>query len=146
VATAKATRTEEKFFMKAGDGEQREVILSQYAAERASDAQVRDYAQRLVADHPAMAQDLTALALAKGVTLPSSEKALAEKKKLAENVGLDFDKAYLKRMIDAHEDAIHQFEKAAKDQDPQIQSFANKYLPALHDHLTAERNLKRNLP
>jgi predicted outer membrane protein len=67
-------------------------------------------------------------------------------KHLAGKSGADFDKAYLKAMVDEHEDAIKQFEKAAKDKDdPAIQNFAAKYLPTLREHLAQAQALQKTI-
>ncbi len=46
-------------------------------------------------------------------------------------------------MVEAHEDAVSLFEKAAKSEDADIAAFAQKYLPKLQAHYTAAKDLKK---
>jgi putative membrane protein len=64
---------DKRFLSKAAESSQREVALSQLAAQRATNPQVRDFAQQLVSEHTQMDQQLTQLAQQKGVTLPMTE-------------------------------------------------------------------------
>jgi putative membrane protein len=63
---------DKRFLSKAAESSQREVALSQLAAQRASNAQVRDFAQQLVAEHTQLDQQLAQLAQQKGVALPTA--------------------------------------------------------------------------
>jgi predicted outer membrane protein len=67
-------------------------------------------------------------------------------RRLANKSGADFDKAYLKAIIDQHEDAIKAFEKAANDKDdPAVQAFATKHLSTLREHLTEAQQLQKSI-
>ena len=66
--------------------------------------------------------------------------------KLAKKTGSDFDKAYVERMVDAHEDAIDLFQKASRDvKDPELQAFASKMLPKLQQHQQHARSLEQTV-
>jgi predicted outer membrane protein len=60
---------DKRFITKAAESSQREIALSQLAATRATNPQVRGYAQQLVSGHQQMDQELVQLAQQKGVTL-----------------------------------------------------------------------------
>ncbi|MDB6167658.1 MAG: hypothetical protein JWM88_522 [Verrucomicrobia bacterium] len=210
-APAGTARSSRHFVKKAHEIEQKQIALSELAQTRASNPQVKSFAEQLVTEHTRMTTDLTALGGAdmQGVARSSSKTtdsaaawngssansaatsdttsagvaynspmqsnsstrdtttvadsgtpsgAYAGKsddaeghhgwayKRLASKSGADFDKAYLKAIIDEHEDAIKQFEKASKNNDdPAVQSFAAKYLPTLRQHLTQAQELQKTL-
>jgi predicted outer membrane protein len=60
---------DKRFITKAAESSQREIALSQLAATRATNPQVRGYAQQVVSGHQQMEQELVQLAQQKGVTL-----------------------------------------------------------------------------
>lgn len=50
--------------------------------------------------------------------------------------GNDFDKAYMKHMVDDHKKDVSEFEKASRSaKDPEVKAFAAKTLPTLKAHL-----------
>lgn len=140
-------RKDSHFVMKAAKGGMMEVELGQLAAQRAQDPAVKAFGQRMVADHSKANQELMALAASKGITLKTdADKADHKEKKLSGKAGADFDEAYVKMMVDDHEDTVRLFEKEAKNgKDAEIRAFAEKYLPTLRDHLEQVRALKKNV-
>jgi len=62
-------RTDRRFLTKAVEGSQKEVAISQLAAQRASSAEVKSFAQQLVSEHQKMNAELMQLAQRKGVSL-----------------------------------------------------------------------------
>ena len=70
------SQTSDQHFMKeAAQGGMAEVELGQLAAERASSAEVKEFAQRMVKDHSQANDQLKQIASQKGVTLPNSLSA-----------------------------------------------------------------------
>lgn len=69
-------------------------------------------------------------------------RALMDKKQ-----GEDFDKAFVKRMVKEHEEAVKLLEKATEDKDhgESVRAFANKHLPALRDHLRQAKQIEDTL-
>ena len=62
---------------------------------------------------------------------------------LREERGTDFDKQFVNRMIDDHEDDIDMFEEAIEDvKDPEVRNFAQNTLPRLRNHLEMLRQVK----
>ncbi|HEY0428236.1 MAG TPA: DUF4142 domain-containing protein [Pyrinomonadaceae bacterium] len=129
---------DDDFMMKAAQGGMAEVELGRLAAEKAQNADVKKFAQKMVEDHSNANTELKALATKKGVTLPtdvgSEHKATMEKLKALS--GAEFDKAYVAAMVDDHKKDVAEFEKqstGAKDAD--VKAFATKTLPTLKMHL-----------
>lgn len=62
-------RSEKKFLTKVAKSTPKEIAMAQLAVERASDPQVKSYAQQIIADHQQMSEQLVQLAQSKGVEL-----------------------------------------------------------------------------
>lgn len=140
-------RGDRRFVTKASELNNEEVRLSQLATQQASDPQVRSYAQMLVDEHNQAGTELSAIASRKGVVDTSrddyDQRATT---KLSKKSGSDFDKAYLDKMEDAHEDAVDLFEKEAKSgKDPELQAFASKMLPKLRKHDERAKTLEKSV-
>lgn len=137
-------RSDRRFVTKAAEGGLAEVAMGQMAAQRAAHPQVKAYAERMVADHGKANDELKTLAGAKGLALPTAldGKHKRHGDKLGKMQGADFDKAYMKHMVEDHEDTVKDFEKAAKGaDDAAVKAFAAKQLPALKEHLAMARTL-----
>jgi putative membrane protein len=135
-------RADRNFFEEAAKSGMKEVEVSNAVKARLADAQVKAFADTMVADHTAANSELQALASKKGVVLPVERKDFASK--WADN-NHNLDKDYVKAMEDDHEEAVKLFEKASKSEDADIAAFARKTLPKLQEHLTHVRTLKRTL-
>lgn len=68
-------RADRRFLSKAADDGHAEVALAQLAVQKAENADVRSYAQKLVTDHEGVNQELMALAQKKGVMLEAAAAA-----------------------------------------------------------------------
>jgi putative membrane protein len=90
--------------------------------------------------------ELKTLASSKGVQLPAepTRKVRSALSDLQKKSGPDFDKEYADDIaVDAHEDAVKLFEKAAKDaEDADVKAFAAKTLPNLQQHLAKGKELQ----
>jgi putative membrane protein len=92
----------------------------------------------MVEDHSKANEELKQLAGQKKVTLPPdvmpAHKQLMEK--LSKLSGADFDKEYVKAMVEAHEKDVAAFENVSKTAaDADVKAFATKTLPTLKMHL-----------
>ena len=94
----------------AGDAE---IALGNYATEHASSPQVKRFAEMMVADHTKAAEQLKQVAASFAIE-PDPDKA-KEKQDLMDRFsklqGADFDREYMKTMIDKHQDAVDALEK-----------------------------------
>jgi putative membrane protein len=119
-----------------------EIRSSEMAIQKATTAQVADFANQMVADHTAQDQELKTLATRKNITLPG---ALTEEKQAIINRlnglnGTAFEKEYMNAQVQSHEETVANFEKASNEaRDADIKAFAAKYLPALRMHLEEAR-------
>ena len=133
------------FVTEAGQDGHAEVELGKLAQKNGSSASVKEFGQRMVADHSKAGTELGAIAKKLGITPPSgpSDKHKAEYKKLAALKGDKFDSEYAQHMVDAHEQAVKLFQKEAKQGEAkELKDFAAKTLPTLEEHLKMARDLK----
>ena len=142
--TTPLSAADKDFAMKAAEGGMAEVSLGQMAAQKATDADVKNFGNRMVNDHGKAGDELKQLATNKGIALPTELNADAKKTSatLSKKSGKDFDKSYMTDMVKDHETDAKEFEKASKDvQDPDLKSWASKTLPVIQDHLRMAKQI-----
>jgi putative membrane protein len=151
------TSVDRSFVSDASDAGAAEVAHGQLAIIRASNPEVKSFAQRMLDDHTKANQDLMQLATIKGLTPRSgmtSESTLTKQQaqlkgksrdmmsKWSKLSGAEFDREYMKAQVKDHEKAVSLFEKEASGgSDPDLKSFAGKTLPKLKDHLQMAREV-----
>jgi putative membrane protein len=134
-AGAAADRT---FAMNVAKDGMAEVELGKLAVEKAANADVKKFGQRMVDDHSKANDELKALAATKNITLPAAPDAAqkAEHDKLMKLSGAAFDRAYMQAMVQGHMKAVASFKRESQTgKDAEIKAFAAKTLPTLEDHL-----------
>ncbi len=144
-STSVTSKQDADFVVKAAAGGMLEIQLGQLAQTNAMSPAVKDFGQMMVTDHGKSGQSLQALAADKHIVLPDSLSNDQKKMRddLAKKTGKDFDKAYVKMMVDDHKEDISEFQKAVKNgNDPDIKKWADTTLPVLQKHLTAVEKLK----
>jgi putative membrane protein len=124
------------FVKSAALGGMTEIELAKIAHAKSQDARVQSFAARLLKDHDALHQELTAIAKRKHLDIPTSLDYEDEQlvSQVAEKSGAAFDAAYSQHMITEYQRAIALFQSAAKMPDPELAAFAKKTLPTLEDH------------
>jgi putative membrane protein len=143
-AIAAGNSKDSEFAMKAAQGGLAEVTEGQLAATKGSDPKVKEFGQKMLADHSKANDELKAAAQQSGVTLPTeaSKKEQNDAKKLEQKSGKDFDDAYAKMMVKDHEQDVALFKKEAESgSDPNLKAFAQKTLPTLEQHLSMAKSL-----
>ena len=131
-----------RFMRQAALSSMAEVEHGRLAAQNASSADVKQFAQRMVDDHSKANDELKTLASQKQVTLPTEldQKHRAMQDKLSKLQGAAFDKAYMAHMVTAHQQAVTLFQQESKGgKDPEAKSWAQKTLPTLQEHLKMAR-------
>jgi putative membrane protein len=137
-----------KFVKSAAQGGRMEVTLGQIAVQNAQDQAVRDFGTKMVKDHTAVNQKLAQIFSQKGATVADApgwmdEKAISHFQGLKSS---EFDRAYMKRMVADHKDAIKEFQKAAQNaDDADIKAFASNTLPTLQEHLRMAQETQAKL-
>jgi len=126
------------FMNDAAPGGMAEVELGKLAAQKAHNAEVKSFAQKMVEDHSKAGEELKQLAAQKKVTLPTDVLPTHKEimTKLSNLSGAEFDKEYVKAMVGAHEKDVAAFENVSKTAaDADVKAFAAKTLPTLKMHL-----------
>jgi predicted outer membrane protein len=223
------SRSDTRFLQEASHGNEREIALAQLAASKASDPQVRDFAQTLANDHRAIQNALQQLAVRKNVALTdakamsmdsTTERSMAKPgslatyqdhnvpsvagdpamavntgtgsqiasadhtamdrelaargseaftsqtpaemtatnmtdtpwtddrhyRKLNKESGAEFDRDFVKLMVDEHESDLADFKKEAKSADnADVRAFAADHAFTLQQHLDQARSLAASL-
>jgi putative membrane protein len=128
---------DQDFMMDAATGGMTEVELGNLGVTKATNADVKTFAQRMVDDHTKAGEELKGLATSKNVTLPAAlgtkeKKIVDDMSKLS---GEDFDRKFMETMVKDHDKAVALFEKeAANGKDAETKAWAEKTLPTLRDH------------
>lgn len=121
-----------------------QVAISRIAAEKATNPQVKEFAQMMVNDHGGANSELTMLAASKSVMLPAKQPNTDKWTK--KKAGKDFDEDYMEKMVDDHNEAVEHFEREAKrGDDADVKAFAAKTLPTLQAHHTRAKEIKKAL-
>jgi putative membrane protein len=140
------TASDLSFMNEAAPGGLTEVELGKLAVKRASNADVKKFAQRMIDEHSQANRELDELAAQKNVTLkkektPEQQAAIDKLSKLNGNV---FDREYAKDMLKDHEKDVAKFEAAADEaSDPDVKTYAEMTLPTLRGHLDMARKLQQ---
>jgi putative membrane protein len=138
VEPAALSHGDTRFIKKVARASTNEVALSQLAASRASSSGVKSFAEMMITDHTQANSDLGALAKTKGIDIGEQvdEGKLDNTSDLSITSGADFDKAYSKLMVSAHDGAVGLFkDEVANGKDPDVVAFAKKYVDTLSMHL-----------
>lgn len=138
------------FVKKAGAGGAAEVEMGKIGAEKATNAEVKAYAQKMVADHTKANKELMAAAKGKGLEVPTEpsvmHKGMKEKFE-RQKADVDFNHDFMQQMVRDHEATVELFQTAANDTtlDPDLRALAKKTLPTLQQHLADARKLEAKL-
>ena len=115
-----------------------EVELGKIAQTKATDADVRTFASRMVADHSKANEELAALVQGHDIDVPSTLDADHRKivTAVSAETGADFDAAYSKQTAADHAAVVDLFRSAAASNDlsPALSNFASETIPTLEDN------------
>jgi putative membrane protein len=149
VATDTLRPTERAFLEKAAELSRREVRLGQLAVAQAASSALREFAQQLVADHQQIADSVDALRRSKGgsaVQVATPEATPDAYQKLTQKSGAEFDREFIRLLVESHNDALALFERALDDvKDPDVRALIGANLPTLRDHQNRVTELKKSL-
>ena len=136
------------FLLEAASGNQKEVQLGQLAVRQAENEKVRDFGQRMVADHTRMLDETKELARTKGVSLSDrlQPSAQTDVTRFGNLKGADFDREYIRAMIADHEKDADAFDREARTgDDASVRSLAARALPTIREHLRMARDIDQNM-
>jgi putative membrane protein len=142
--TAPATGSDTEFVNTVAMDGMAEVELGRLAVQKAKSPEVKQFAQRMVADHSKANVELKQLASNKNVTLPAEPNAQqkADKDRLAKLSGAEFDREYMTMMTAGHDKAVAAFEAEARNgKEVDVKAWSNKTLPTLREHQTLAKQI-----
>ena len=144
----KLARGDRNFIDDAASSGMFEVQIGQLAASKATDLNVKNFANMLVDQHKAANNELVKIATAKGVELPAAPKHSLRREidKLGKKNGEEFDRDFVREVgIKAHQKDIRMFERARKDvKDADLRAWVDKTLPTLREHLVMAEKLPQS--
>ena len=142
-ATASTTAVDSsdaKFAKNAAGGGMAEIQLSKLAEQKSTNTKIKDFAAMMVTDHSKAGDSLAVIAKNKNITLPTALDPDHQKKydDLSKMSGADFDKGYVKIMVDDHQGALKLMQdEATNGKDADLKAFAGKTATTVRMHLDA---------
>lgn len=137
-STSSLSQSDKKFVDKAAEGGLAEVELGNLAARKATNPDVKSFAERMVKDHSHANEKLEQIATRDGISVPHrlSAKDAMLKARLEKLHGQAFDKAYMENQLQDHKKDIAAFQQESQDgQNRSVKEFATETLPTLQSHL-----------
>jgi putative membrane protein len=125
-----------------------EIALGKLVQERATNPQVKEFGQMMVRDHQKAGAELKQLASKHNITMEGKDHGdhADVQERLAKLSGAEFDREYMKAMVDDHQDAVNEVERKAENADnPEVRQWASKTLPTLRQHLEQARQIQEKL-
>ena len=136
---------DQEFIKEAANGGLMEVELGNYAQQHATNPRVKNFGAMMVRDHSKVNEELKSLAARKNINVPATmdDKYREKMSDIQKKTGADFDKEYIKEMIDDHEKDVDKFKKHAENGvDPDLKAFASKTLPTLLMHQDSAKMIR----
>lgn len=123
-----------------------EIETSRLAATKASSAEVKKFAEEMIAAHTESSKKLMAAAgMASPPITPATELSPAQQQmldNLAAKSGADFDSAYVKAQVDGHQVTLDVLKGYAASGDvPPLKTFATEAVPVVTGHLDMAKKL-----
>ncbi|WP_158915846.1 DUF4142 domain-containing protein [Caulobacter sp. S45] len=141
--------TPQDFAMAAAQSDQYEIQAGYVAITQSQDSRIRAYAQAMIDDHNRTSADLARAATASGLPAPPPAMSSDQVSMLAALQSLrgpDFDKAYVKQQVLAHQQALtveRSFAEAGADAN--LQAAARSTEPVIQHHLEMAQQIKAAL-
>lgn len=135
-----------EFLYNALKGDNSEIMLGNLAADRARDSGVRDFGRTLVSDHSKARGEVLDVGRRFGIrpTREMAPEARDERDRLMGLSGRDFDREFVRYMIDDHRKDIGDFRDEAREHHGQVSDLAGRQLPTLHEHLRIAMSLEHD--
>jgi len=147
-ASMRASSPDHMFVMEAAQGGMAEVALGRLAGEKASNDRVKQFGERMVADHSKANDELKALAQSKSINIPADldAKHKATQDRLSKLSGAAFDRAYIQEMVADHKKDVGEFRKESQSgKDSDVKAWAAKTLPTLEEHSKMVQDISSSL-
>jgi len=137
--------TDNEFVTKAAGSGMAEVAIGKLGQEKAKNAEVKKFADRVVTDHTKANEELMRVAKEAGINVPDKADADHEGKvkHFRSEADKNFDKEFVNHMVGSHTKGVDLFTRASKElKNEQLRRFAEKTLPTLKEHLDIAKRLQ----
>lgn len=129
-----------------------EVEIGQMAGPKATDAQVRAFARRVVSEHQALKKEVASTVSRLGLTpaVPGNDEDLIEDHREgmedlgAKAKGKEFDEAFLEHEIEMHKKVLDEVEDAlSRNRNPELKALLERARTGIRAHLQAAEELEK---
>ena len=137
-ARGQINQADRTFMHAAAIGGLAEVAAAKLAAEKGTSRDVREFAERMIRDHGAANDRLTALARANQFALPDrlDDEHNAMATRLQQASGAQFDRVYIDGQISDHQRTAQLLQYViGSGENADLKKFASDILPVVFDHL-----------
>jgi len=131
------------FMRKAAMAAVKEIAISEAALDQLSNADLKAFARKVIADHTAANAQLLSLARKKGTGFATNADSFQSDDWTRKTD--DIDRRYVREIIADHLDAVEMFEQASKSGDPDVAAFAQRTLATLQQHLMIAHDVKKTM-
>jgi putative membrane protein len=146
-AAGQPSPVDKMFVSKAMQGSLAEVQLGQMTLQKSNNAQVKEFAQRMIDDHTKLNEQMKPVAQQLGVTVPDQiskgdRKTIAKLQALS---GSAYDQAYIKDMVKDHKQDLNEFQmEASSGQDQTAKDAANQGSKVIAQHLQMAQQMAKD--
>jgi putative membrane protein len=137
--TADVGRADKDFLEDVAIANMAEIELGRMAVERATNPDVKKFAQMMIDDHTDAGEKLKGAVAKHGITLPTAidDKHRDTQDKLAKKQGEEFDRDYIDAMVDSHQDVLDKL--GSRVDQAKLGEWRTKYEDRLANTKTEER-------
>jgi putative membrane protein len=135
---------DEKFLKEFAHANAAEVEVGKLAADKAQNADVKAFAKHMVDDHSKTISKVESIASKTNVDVKAKPDLMhkAKSELLEMKSGTNFDRAYMKAMVDDHTKVVEMLQKEIRDgRDASVKELASKALPEVQKHLKMAQDL-----
>jgi putative membrane protein len=143
-----ADDNDKRFLAMAAQGDQNEIVLGKLAAAKATNPDVKAFGEKMVKDHTQLSASMKPFMEQWGLTISNGPDADTQKvwDKLFALSGKDFDKEYMKEMVNDHTRDLEEFTSEAKDtKDPKFHAAVVKGKSVVAAHKNMASDLEKKL-
>ena len=147
-SSTKASAEDKSFMQAAMEGDMAEIQLGQLAQQKASSAEVKQFAQHMIDDHTRLDAEMKPLAHQLGVEAPTelSAKHKSLQATLQGLSGPQFDEEYVKAMVAGHREVDQEFvREETASTNPILKNAVTQAEPTVASHLKMAQDLQKSL-
>jgi putative membrane protein len=123
------------------------VELGRLAQQRATRPEVKEFAEMAIRDHEKAASELKQIASKHNIPMDTGEQNEHNdlRERLSKLSGEEFDREYVKTMVEEHKEAVNELERKANDENPEVRQWASNTLPTVRQHLERAQQIEKSL-